>query len=187
VTSVSGQDAARVAKWGFTGTDANVVFTDLFVDTYGTTVKGTAGANVIAPGTSGKGTFQFLYAAAGIDAPEVAYTFTVSTYGSSIADDIKSNTNIQWKLDDGAWGTWDAMIAAIEALSGDPSGTKEYAPNKLPDAFGTANPTHTVEWQWVFANTPEVDAEDITDTALGNKGTLDPVTLKITITATQKD
>lgn len=115
---------------------------------------------------------------------EVAYTFNVSTAGSSCADDIKSNTNIQWQLDNGRWGTWDQLIAAIQALDGN-NPDDRYEPNTLPDAFKTAGPnTHTISWQWIF-NTN--DTADATDTAMGNKDKLDEVTLKITVTATQID
>lgn len=197
-TSANGTDSARVAKWGFQS--ATVTLNDLFKSAYDTinesTVKSDDGAHVIAPGTTNSGTFDFTYGGADIDkndtkddAPEVAYQFTVSTAGSQIADEIKNNTNIQWKLDDGTWGTWDDMIAAIQNLSGDATGTKRYEPGKLPEAFNKAEAnTHTVYWQWLFATSGnDMDIQDVKDTTMGNKETLDTVKLQITITATQID
>ena len=193
-TSANGTDSARVAKWGFQS--ATVTLNDLFKSAYDSTTNSTVQSNnnadVIAPGTTNSGTFDFTYGGADInkdnkkdDAPEVAYQFTVSTEGSEIADDIKKNTNIQWKLDNGKWGTWDEMIAAVKSLSGDVSGSKRYEPGELPAEFNKegAN-THTVSWQWIFSKDSD---GDVKDTAMGNKAKLDEVTLKITVTATQID
>lgn len=179
-TSASGTDSARVAKWGFTPT--TITLTDLFKNTYDATVQGAT--DVIAPGTKGEAKFGFNYGGAdGIDAPEVAYTFKVDTTGSNCADDIKNNTNIQWKLDTGDWGTWDELITAIEALDGNKPGDK-YEPNTLPAAFNAAGANeHTVSWQWKF----DENSNDVADTAMGNKAALDQVNLKITVTATQVD
>lgn len=197
-TSASGTDTARVAKWGFQPT--TITMTDLFKTAYDTTVK--AGDNpqtdVIAPGTKGEATFGFTYGGAtGINAPEVAYTFVVSATGSSCDQSIKSNTNIKWSLDgqlakaDGKTdGTWDALIAAIEALDGNKTDNR-YAPNTLPEAFkNTDTNDHTVGWEWVFEtkNGDVVDAaKDATDTTMGNDADLANVTLKITVSATQID
>lgn len=206
-TSANGTDSARVAKWGFQPTTIDL--TNLFDDAYaitgeaakydatGNTVKATSeNTDVIAPGTTGSADFGFTYGGADIDkngtkddAPEVAYQFTVSTDGSQIADGIKNNTNIQWKLDNGNWGTWDDMIAAIKNLSGAATGTQQYEPGQLPDAFKKAGAnTHTVYWRWLFKTSGnDMDAQDVKDTIMGNKETLDEVKLQITITATQID
>ena len=189
VTSANGSDSARVAKWGFEAKDNSIALTDLFKNAYDTTVQ--AKADAIAPGTTGNASFTFVYDtdSNGISAPEVAYTFVVSTDGSSIDESIKSNTNIQWKLDNGAWGTWDEMINAIEALDGNKADNK-YDPKTLPEAFyGTGaalngEASHTVSWQWVFTKD---NAGDTADTLMGNADTLAKVTIKITITATQVD
>lgn len=197
-TSANGTDSARVAKWGFQS--ATVTLNDLFKSAYDVTtnptVKSDDDADVIAPGTTNSGTFDFTYGGADInddskkdDAPEVAYKFTVSTEGSTIATDIEKNTNIQWKLDDGNWGTWDDMIAAIKNLSGAATGTQQYEPGQLPEAFKKAGAnTHTVYWRWLFETSGnDMDAQDVKDTTMGNKETLDEVKLQITITATQID
>ena len=182
-TSVSSSDKARVATWGFTQTSIDL--TNLFKTAYDKNVLGTA--DVIAPGTTNSATFTFNYDGQEA-APEVAYTFTVDTAGSTIADDIKNNPNIVWSLDDGAEGTWDTLLANIKSLSGDASGTMEYRPGQLPAGFTAADDVHTITWKWKFETegTGKV-AQDVTDTAMGNKAKLDEVTLKITVTATQID
>ena len=183
-TSVSSGDSARVATWGFT--QSTIDLTNLFKDAYDQNVQGTA--DVIAPGTQNSANFSFTYAGQEA-APEVAYNFTVSTDDSAIAENIKNNPNIVWSLDGGTAGTWEQLIANIKALSGDESGTMKYAAGVLPTAFGgkSAN-THTIAWQWKFETTgDDMAAQDKTDTAMGNKATLDTVNLKITVTATQID
>lgn len=194
-TSANGTDSARVAKWGFKS--ASVELTDLFKKSYNNadgkmTVNSGNTEDIIAPGTTNSGAFSFTYGGEDldkndttVDAPEVAYEFTVSTDGSSVDSSIQANKNIQWRLDDNAWGTWDKMIADVKALSGDSSGKKEYAPNTLPDAFNSNNLNkHTVSWQWIFSTDTAADTED---TRMGNMDELDDVTLKITVTATQID
>lgn len=185
VTTANGSDSARVAKWGFQPT--TITLTDLFKDAYDTTVNGAT--DVIAPGTTGEAKFGFTYGgASGIGAPEVAYTFVVSTEGSSCDDAIKNNANIKWSLDgvlakaDGKTdGSWDALLAAIQALDGNKTDDR-YEPNTLPAAFNaTGNNEHTVSWEWTFAG------NDAADTLMGNADTLANVTIKITITATQVD
>lgn len=192
-TSTTGGDKARVAKWGFTDTaNSQITLNDLFKTAYDKNVTGKA--DVIAPGTTNSADFKFAYNTTdnGATAPEVAYTFTVSTDGSNCAEAIKNNPNIQWKLDTGEWGTWDDMIAAIKALSGDETGTKTYNPGELPAAFKDNTTTHTVSWQWAFekkANTTATpDAkQDETDTGMGNAAALANVELHIAVTATQVD
>lgn len=181
-TRAEGSDTARVAKWGFQPT--TITMTDLFKTAYdatdNATVKSTV--DVIAPGTTGSAKFGFTYGGdTNATAPEVAYTFEVSTTGSECADSIKNNLNIKWRLDNGDWGTWDKLLAAINKLDGD----KTYAPGELPAAFSAAgNNEHTVEWQWVYHTTNEADVKD---TDMGNAVELANVTLKITVAATQVD
>ncbi len=180
-TETTSEDQARVATWGF-GT-ATMDITGLFDKAYDNENVLGANADVIAPGTANSADFSFVYAGAEA-APEVAYSFEVSTAGSTIADDIKTNTNIQWKLDNGAWSTWDAMIADIEALDGD----KDYAPGEFPTAFNATNQKHTISWQWLFdANEEGATDLDAKDTAMGDKANLDEVKVVITINATQID
>lgn len=185
VTQIDGSDSARVATWGFTGVDAEIAFGDLFKTAYDKNVQGKA--DVIAPGTTNSANFQFKYDGQETT-PEVAYTFVISTAGSTIAEDIENNTNIQWKLDSNEWGTWDDMIADIEALDGDES----YDAGELPAAFTAGDDVHTISWQWIFddgsATKDAADnAQNVEDTTMGNKNLLDEVELVITITATQVD
>ena len=181
-------DTARVAKWGFAN-DANsqLMMDDLFKSAYDKNVKGAA--DVIAPGTANASTFKMVYNTSdGAAAPEVAYTFSVNTDGSSCADGIKNNPNIQWRLDDGAWGSWEQAMAQVRALSGDPSGVKTYAAGELPSGFyGDGSQTagagaHTIAWQWLYG-----DGYDKLDTALGNADELGQVAVKIAVSATQID
>lgn len=200
-TSANGTDSARVAKWGFKPTtiDLTNLFDDAYASATGKAAEYTADGNtvkaksehtdVIAPGTTGSADFGFTYGGDdSASAPEVAYTFNVSTVGSSCADSIKNNTNIKWKLDTGAWETWDQLIAAIEALDGN-NPNDRYEPNTLPTAFNTPGENkHTVSWQWLFETSGEgKGAQDTTDTDMGNAAELAKVELKITVTATQID
>lgn len=190
-TEATGNDSARVARWGFT--DTSVTFDDLFEKSYDNV---TGAEDVIAPGTTNNATFKFDYTKSQ-SAPEVAYTFKVDTTGSSCDDSIKNNKNIVWKLDntefitDDSGTSWDKMIAAVKNLSGDVSGTKTYQPGKLPTGFGQ-NDSHTVTWTWKFdddsATKDDVkNAQNVEDTGMGNADALAKVTLKITVTATQVD
>ena len=195
VSSADSSDKARVAYWGFNPATMNI--TDLFANAYDTTVLGDADVNaltdVIAPGTTKSASFSFAYDGTTGQAPEVAYTFEVSTTGSSCADSIKNNPNILWKLDSGDWGTWDNMITAIEALDGNKTGNR-YEPGTLPTGFTDADETHTIEWKWIFdenaGNAETTTANnDVNDTAMGNVTPADlaKVTVSITVTATQID
>ena len=178
-SSVSSQDTARVAKWGFEPVAMDI--TGLFSKVYDAgavdyTVE--SEVDVIAPGTQGFAKFAFAYDEAnGIDAPEVDYTFKVDTTGSNCDEKIQNNTNIQWKLDSGEWGSWTAFITAIEALDEG----EYFKAGTLPAGFGTTDNTHTVYWQWVF------EGNDSNDTTMGNADELAEVKLVITITATQVD
>lgn len=199
-TSVTSSDSARVAYWGFQSANS-MNLTGLFADTYDN-VDSVNGDDVIAPGTSGSTTFKFAWdedttawegAKVNVTGPEVAYTFTVAVKETCDAL-IKANPNIQWKLDNGAWGTWDNMVTAIMNLSGstDGSGVKDYTPNTLPSAFTSADNEHTISWQWIFetadaegTDANEMDVQDVTDTDMGNAQLLDDCSIQITITATQ--
>ena len=169
-TEASGNDSARVAKWGF-GT-ATIDFENLFNKQYTDVANGTDEMAIIAPGTSGEVSFQFVKTGT----PEVAYSFVVSTAGSSCAAQIQDNTNIKWSLDGEACANWTELLAKIEALDGD----KTYAPNELPEEFNN-NQAHTVSWNWIF------NGNDAMDTSLGDLAAAGDlvVTLKVTITATQ--
>lgn len=179
-TTNSAQDEARVAYWGFKNTTA--IALDLFDAEYDGSVKSNDGANVIAPGAT-KTSPAFAILNADSTLPEVKYEFKVDVSASSIDTLIENNPNIQWKLDDGSWGTWEALLNAIKALSGDASGTKVYDAGVAPAAFQSTS-SHTVSWQWIFSTNA---AGDTADTAMGNSTTPLEVELVIQVTATQVD
>ena len=89
------------------------------------------------------------------------------------------------------------FIDAINALSGDSSGEKEYAAGSLPtgDAAELFNGSkgYYIGWAWLYDNntgsTPAVAATntDEADTEAGNATSLDYMTLKLDIGATQVD
>lgn len=189
-TSASSEDSARVANWGFERSNS-MNLTNLFLGSYNN-VTSNNGDDVIAPGTEGSTTFSFAYDGKnGTAGPEVAYTFEVKV-DASCADAIIANKNILWKLDDEDYGSWDKMIADITALSGSTTGTQQYAPNTLPEAFTDADEVHTISWKWIFDETAvnkeadTVNGDDL-DTAMGNDDALANCSIKITITATQVD
>lgn len=215
VSEASGEDSARVAYWGW-GVDSTLTINGLFADTYAKydsadpqgndaiSVDSVVG-DVLAPGTEGSATFSFRYTENDteldpdvIEAPEVDYHFDVTVVVADCDQLIQENRNIQWKLDNGAWGTWTQLVDALDAL-GEGTDNGVYEAGELPDGFGTTD-THTISWQWIFeddANTYEISdgtsasptilTQDQYDTYMGNQADLDDVSIEITITATQID
>ena len=170
-----------------------ILATDLFKNVYKTgeadNVKSTT--DVIAPGTESSVKFKFEYdtSSNSVSAPEVAYLFTVDvdTTGST-TEKLDSNKSFKWTLDGTEYNTLSELVVAIKALSGSDTGSMEYKPGNLPEAFyGSTHDCakeHTIGWKWLF------DAENNTDTAdteLGNMDELEKISIKITITATQVD
>lgn len=186
-TEAAGTDTARVAYWGWDKDNAEIEINDLFETSYDFVTSANTD-DVIAPGTSNSGTFQFIYeanATEGITSPEVDYTFKVDLTGTDASDAIKNNGNIKWAVwtgtgvpaaDSTEWGTWDAMITELNALDGDESFE---AGEALP---AIATDAYTIAWMWVFSTNA---AGDEADTLMGNKDILDTVTISIKITATQ--
>ena len=197
-TSVSSEDKARVAYWGFQSSNT-MDLQGLFLNAYNN-VASVDGDDVIAPGTECSTTFAFAWdedttawegAKVNVTGPEVAYNFTVAV-DWTCDEGILNNPNIVWQLDDNGYGTWTEMMSDIVALSGDASGTKYYAPNTLPAEFTASDDVHTISWKWIFdenaANKEAATANgDVLDTAMGNAQLLDDCYVKITITATQVD
>ena len=194
--AASGKDQARVAYWGFNGTDADIKIDDLFKTSYdNANVSGKA--DVIAPGTKNSTTFKFTYNAGITPTPEVAYTFTVDTSSSRCADEILKNPNIKWTLDTTTFVTsdtdgyaFDQLIAAIKALAGTSgngatNGVANYSASAdtLPDI---TKGSHTIAWEWVFDTTDDAD-QDKMDTDMGNSTTALEVVIDIKVTATQVD
>ena len=194
VTEVGSDDSARVAKWGFN--TASITFEDLFASSYTNVASGSDAMAIIAPGT--EGSVSFTFANALTDGPEVAYTFKVDTTGSECDTEIVTNNQIKWALVEGTgtetWGTFAELLAAINALDGtDGADGKDYEVAAIP---GMVDKTYTIKWKWEFDDgTATKDSAtnevNIADTTLGNAAATATgdlaVTLKITITATQKD
>ena len=182
-TGAKASTGARVANWGFSS-DNSISFDNLFKDSYNGTVKSNDGSKIIAPGTSGSVQFSFAYDDSEGNAPEVAYSFTVAVTGDC-ANEIKANPDIQFRVDNGEFGTWDKMVADLKALSGESDGSKNYEPGQLPEAFTAAGEKHTISWQWLFTDSPETDAQNVVDTAMGNAASLAECSLGVSILATQ--
>lgn len=199
VTTTNSTAKARVAVWGF-GKDA-ITELNLFDSAYDNTVNANDEDKLIAPGTEKEAPFSIINASA--KAPEVNYKLTVSVDGSQIADTIKKNPNIVWKLDDGNYGTWDNLMTSILRLSGDTdvtydasttkSAEKTYKANSIPDAFEN-NKTHKIAWKWIYdeaAKNKETGTQnnDADDTTMGNTAVTSDteVNVKITVTAEQID
>ena len=181
VTSTSSEDSARVAVWGI---NADEVEMDLFDATYtidGVTVAMSEdGDNIIAPGTSKDNYFSIVNLDDNLK-PEVMYEVAINLDDSEIAADILNNPSIQWRLDEGTYGTWEETKAQVLALSGDASGVKTYAPLEIASEF-TADKVHTIGWRWIMDNN-----NNEMDTQMGNKAVNGDLTAKISIkvTATQ--
>lgn len=193
-TSTEGTDKARVAYWGFDQPAATTI--DLFDGTYNNVVAASGDvdgfSNVVAPGTSKSSTFAFGYTNYKTDkitAPEVAYTFSVNPTITGDYDSLDANANFKWTLQKtGApvvrYDTVAELLAAIKALSGDASGSKEYAAGQLPTDFTATGVTYAIGWEWAFSTDA---AGDVADTAMGNAQTLEHVNVTITVSATQID
>lgn len=191
VTDARAIASARYAHWGFTG-ESSIELDDLFSAAYQNVE---AKEDVIAPGTQGAAAFGFAYrpvtvSGEKIEAPEVAYTFKVSTEGSRISPALEAHDGIRWRLDRGPWGTWQELLGAIEALAG----SGRYEPHQLPAGFSGADSLHLVQWCWEFEaeddpQTPQDERllRDTADTLLGNTLMQESVVLQIQILAEQID
>lgn len=186
VTTAGGTATARVAYWGFSSS-TSVTF-DLF-DVQDSNVKSSNSDKVIAPGMSAEKEVAFSYAsnaAKSINAPEVAYKFTVSAEATGDYSVLDSNKNFKWTLKQGSdaateYDTVAELLTAIKQLSGESLGTKTYNAGQLPTM---ASGAYKIGWKWAFS--ADTDG-DVADTAMGNATTLDNITLKIGITAEQID
>jgi hypothetical protein len=109
------------------------------------------------------------------------YEVAINLDDSEIDQRILNNPSIEWRLDEGAWGTWEETKAAILMLSGDASGVKTYAPLEIANEF-TSDKTHTVGWRWIMDNN-----NNVMDTEMGNEAVAGDIEAKIAIkvTATQ--
>ena len=163
VTSGSGTDSARVAKFGVTVTANGDVFAKEY-DTNDQTVVGTIAKSVIstdkvvAPGTTSNGDFV---AATITGTPEVAVRVSYKLDAASLqlenwkdADDefycplvfrVKNN-NGNTVISGMEFQTAEAMKAAL--VNAVAAYTKDYAPGT--DLSGKAAETLTISWEWPF-------------------------------------
>jgi hypothetical protein len=212
VTSATGTDTARVAKWGVTVTaNPTGAFGDAYeavadgneaVDyaTAGVTVKSTAdNTDVLAPGTQG----SFTFTVAGTPEVKVALAFdaTVTLTGWTIEDWEEADQvyePINWTLYNGT-NYWDgdgfdsetavnltgaALDSAIDGL------------DSTNNPLTVLNKTYTVAWVWPFFVDDDTVIEkadgvvytfDEADTILGNYASAPTLSITVTVTATQID
>lgn len=204
VTTESGSDSARVAKWGVViDADNFNLFTDKYEtdDTNATftgdySVKSADGKDVFAPGTSG--TFaKFSISGTPEVAVDVEVVPTVAVSGDWIvAGDFYcpivitvGTTAICGLTFDNASDFADAVADAIEGYS------KQYAPNEDLSAIDA---NFGISWEWAFEDADHVALDhgctagaqtDAKDTALGDKAVAGDLKIDIgvKITVTQID
>lgn len=171
-------DSAAVAYWGLNEATTAVTF-ELFNVSDDT---GIAADGKIAPGSEKEVEFEFINANTGNKAPEVAYKVTVALTEDTTESIGALDNELTWTLNGTTYNSWSALKAGILALSGDPSGTKEYKANDpLPEIL-QSDVTNKIKWKWEFSN-----GGDPEDTALGNAATQQPIELGITVTVQQLD
>lgn len=184
----SGSDTARVARWSILveGTEIGVagnttVAFDLFKtvkDTAGNTENDVAvkdGAQIIAPGTSGSFTIDI------VNDSEVNAKYTIT-----LAETNTGNIPLQYSVDGENW------VDSIAELSMTALTNVAIAMKNDGD---TDTDSQTVYWRWVFNDTDTAVTDgsahagqtNVTDTALGNAGTLAEVTITATIVVEQVD
>ena len=208
VTSKSGTDSARVAKFGVTVTANGDVFAKEY-DTNDQTVVGTIAKSVfstdkvVAPGTTSNGDFV---AATITGTPEVAVrvsykldTATLQLENWKDGDDqfycplvfkVKNNNNNDGKtvISGMEFQTAEAMKAAL--VNAVAAYTKDYAPGT--DLSGKNTETLTISWEWPFETGADTDkpANNVKDTFLGDEaaaGRAATVSLTLATTVTQID
>ena len=203
--SKSGNDSARVAKFGVTVT-ANG---DVFAKEYGTDDKTVVGAiaksvisteKVVAPGTTSNGDFV---AATVSGTPEVAvrvsYKLDANTLQLENWKDGDGNfycplvfkvktTNGNTVISGMDFQTAEAMkVALVNAVA---AYTKDYAPRT--DLSGKTADTLAISWEWPFETGTDNDkpANNVKDTFLGDEAAADraaTVSLTLATTVTQID
>lgn len=205
VTSGSGTDSARVAKFGVTVTASG----DLFAKEYATddqTVVGTIAKSVIstdkvvAPGTESNGDFV---AATVTGTPEVAVRVSYKLDTATLQLENWKDGDGQFycplvfkvKTPDGntvisgmEFQTAEAMKAAL--VNAVAAYTKDYAPGT--DLSGKAAETLAISWEWPFETGTDADkpANNVKDTFLGDEaaaGRAATVSLTLATTVTQID
>ncbi|MBE6642449.1 MAG: hypothetical protein E7615_02205 [Ruminococcaceae bacterium] len=201
VTTASGTDSARVAKWGV---DIEIVSGAGFSNEYATddtnysgalSVKSADNKNVVAPGTSSEdvnGNVTFTISGAPEVAVKVDIAFDAKSEIKLAAGDYLDYTTANSDTDTFTLNeeyypvkftltkTGEAnpvvnkgtLADVEEALNGD---TAYYEPNADLDV------TYTLTWEWAFS------VNDKADTYLGNEATLQTLAYDLTISVTQVD
>ena len=190
VTTESGSDTARVAKWGVElVVDSFKLFaTDYektdsgFAGTY--TVSSSNGDKLLAPGTDGKFADIAITGTPEV-AVEVKVEATVALSDNWIVDgdfycpiEVTVGTTTIKGTDHTSAADFAAAIeAAIEGY------TAEYEPNK---DLSTIDANFDISWAWAFYDS---DANDVKDTKLGDKAVAEDLTFSVdlAITVTQID
>lgn len=193
VTSDSGSDFARVAKWGVVVEAKNY---DMFTDQYTTdgegytgtySVDSSDGADVLAPGT--KGSFADIKITG---TPEVAVDVQIAA-DVAISNNWLDGNDAYYcpivvtvgdkEIHGNHYSNAADFAAAIEtAIEGK---SAKYDPNtNLADVYHNTN--LDLAWAWAFTTG---DINDIRDTALGNRAVTEELTISIGvgITVTQID
>ncbi len=205
VTSKSGTDSARVAKFGVTVTANGDVFAKEY-DTNDQAVVGTIAKSVIstdkvvAPGTTSNGDFV---AATITGTPEVAVRVSYKLDATTLQLENWKDGDGQFycplvfkvKTPDGntvisgmEFQTAEAMKAAL--VNTVAAYTKDYAPGT--DLSGKAADTLAISWEWPFETGTDADkpANNVKDTFLGDEaaaGRAATVSLTLATTVTQID
>lgn len=191
VTTRTGTDTARVAKWGVNiSATGNEAFSKEY-STDDTEIKGTIGTSVssstkvIAPGT--KGTFAAVSVSG---TPEVAvkiehkatvtlenWVINTDEFYCPIVITVKLGDDSTTVKQDETNNSVDTLKTAIERAI---NKTFFVAPNtNLSGGIDSLE----ISWEWVFGN----GTTDAKDTALGNLGTAPTITVEVVTTVTQID
>ena len=194
VTTESGSDIARVAKFGveITADSFDMFDTDYATDdtakfTGANSVSSSDDDKLLAPGTSGSFGNIAITGTPEV-AVDVAIVATVAVSGDWIVDGkfycpivVTVGTENISGLD---YDSADAFAAAIKAKIDGKSA--QYAPNEELDAIYD-NTNLDLAWEWAFEGTAGGKQTDAKDTALGGKAVTEDLTISIgvTITVTQ--
>lgn len=197
VTTDSGSDSARVAKWGVTIEAENFgMFTDkyetdditaTFIGDY--SVESADGKDVLAPGTKGKFTEIAIKGTPEV-AVDVAITPTVTVSDNWIVDG-EFYCPVTITVGNDAISGLDYTSAAdfAKAIKDKiESKSDQYAPNTILD--NTYDNTNLdLAWEWAFEGTNGSKQTDAKDTALGNAAVTENLKIEIgvAITVTQID
>ena len=195
VTKGDSNDSARVAKFGVEITANGDMFSQGYEDDKYTSITTEASASVwnkagdkdlVAPGTEGSMAQMTLTGTPEVDV-RVSYAAEVEISDNwVVAGDtyfplvIKVNgTPVSYAVDDDIDDIEQAIEDAIAAY------TREYEHNT--NLSGVGADSLAITWQWPFetgANASEIAANDVKDTALGDKAVAEDLTISVAVTTT---